>query len=896
MSKNTKGDLVYKSTKEIRTLFVDYFKEREHTHVPSASLVPAGDPTLLFTNSGMVPFKDNFLGTKKSAYDRAVSAQRCVRAGGKHNDLENVGYTARHHTFFEMLGNFSFGDYFKQQAIAFAWEFIIEKLQLPADKLWITIHHSDKEAAQIWHKEIGIPKNRILALDEDNFWQMGSTGPCGPCSEIYYDYGPSVAGDLPGGPNEGDRYIEIWNLVFMQYEKAINGTMTPLPKPSVDTGMGLERIAAVLQGVHNNYDIDLFASILNRINELGGDTDGSDNISSKKNSNNESTLASKRIIADHIRSSAFLIADGVTPSNEGRGYVLRRIIRRALRHGNKLRMPENFFNKLVAPLVQEMGEAHPLIQEQQQQVEAVLSLEEDKFSQTLDQGLALLNKEKSNISSGVLDGATVFKLYDTYGFPADLTEDIGREEGFRVDWDGFNHAMDEQRKRSRAYSMFQKQGYSLPKNISPSKFVGYEDTEVSGKILAMLDAQGASTKELKQGDEGVIILDETTFYAESGGQVGDTGQIFSGESIFAVADTQKQDGIFLHFGKVEEGSLKTSTTAIARIDTDRRDSIAKHHSATHLLHAALHNILGDHAQQRGSRVADDSLRLDFAHNHAMTDEQLQQVEDWINHSIRAGIKIETSNKSLDAAKKEGAMALFGEKYGDKVRVVDIGTDSKELCGGTHCHSTQDIQEFVLLKENSISTGIRRIEGIVADRAQDKRHRQRQALNSIKNLLGTSDENQFAPRIKELIIRADKHEKESQQMLQAKQLDANIQHIEKQMANIHKHGKAPLFYMILDDVMPAVLNQLADVCRTKMPSGLIVLANKQTDKTALLVTSSKDLSEEYPADKLMQHLIEQLGGSGGGNAKRAQGGGNSSPQLDKIISGSSEWASTRDAAV
>lgn len=885
-----------KTAAQIRQLYLDYFEKNGHTAVPSASLIPAGDPSLLFTNSGMVPFKDTFLGKEERPYNRAVSAQRCVRAGGKHNDLENVGYTARHHTFFEMLGNFSFGDYFKQQAIVFAWELITEKIGLAADKLWITVHYEDKEAAEIWHKEIGIPKNRIAALDEDNFWQMGDTGPCGPCSEIFYDHGDSIEGDPPGSPNEGDRYVEVWNLVFMQFNRSNDGVMTPLPKPSVDTGMGLERIAAVLQGVHNNYDTDLFTPLLNLTNEL-----------CHGKNKKQTDLASQRIIADHIRSSAFLIADGINPSNEGRGYVLRRIIRRALRHGNKLKIESPFFHKLVAPLVAEMGQAHPLIGDKKDAVIKALKQEEEKFNQTLEQGLALLNKEKANISGGLLDGAVVFKLYDTYGFPPDLTEDIGREEGFRLDWDVFKHKMEEQRKRSRSYSMFQKQEYSLPANTPASEFVGYDNSAAEATVITLLDENGKQTDKLEQGQDGVLVLDKTPFYAESGGQIGDQGRIICASGIFAVLDTQKQDAMFLHFGKMEEGALAKYAKVRAQIDATRRDQISKHHTATHLLHSALHKVIGEQAQQRGSRVADDSLRLDFSHDEAMSREQLEEVEDWVNERIRAGLKISTTYKSLDEAKREGAMALFGEKYAEKVRVVDIPGTSKELCGGNHCEDTRQIQEFIILKESSISSGVRRIEAVVADKANIKRHKQKVALNDMKLILAVADENALANKLSELVHKLDKQEKEMRKLQETIQLNDNIKKINQQLENMPSHSGISLMHLVVDDVHPNVVNKLADLCRAKMDQGIVVIANQgqgtgdanankrdhgkseSKGRNGVLITASKNLSDKYPASELMKYLLSKSDGSGGGNPTRAQGG---IEKIDHLEKESARWIEQR----
>jgi alanyl-tRNA synthetase len=690
------------STADLRKTFIDYFNRQGHQAVSSSSLVPADDPTLLFTNAGMNQFKDVFLGKDKRSYTRAVSSQRCVRAGGKHNDLENVGYTARHHTFFEMLGNFSFGDYFKKDAIAFAWTFLTEELKLPKEKLLVTVYAEDEEAFRIWEDDIGVPKEKIIRIStSDNFWSMGDTGPCGPCSEIFYDHGEHIWGGPPGSPEEdGDRFIEIWNLVFMQYNKQANGDMLPLPSPSIDTGMGLERISAILQNVHSNYEIDLFVNLINAAAKIIGTQD----------LNNKSL----RVVADHIRSCAFLICDGVMPSNEGRGYVLRRIIRRAVRHGYKLGANNVFFYQLVDALCKEMGEAYPELLEQKPVIEKVLKVEEEQFSKTLDRGMAILNETLESLDGDVLPGEIIFKLYDTYGFPVDLTNDVAREQNIKLDEQGFESAMQAQRLRAQQASNFSMDYSSNVSVDANTEFTGYDSVSGESKIVDIIVGKEKSTT-LASGDEGVIVLAQTPFYAESGGQVGDTGILRSGDSEFVVSDTQKLDNAFAHRGTAK-GYFSVGDTVIATIDSSSRDATKLNHSATHLLHAALREVLGEHVTQKGSLVDPQKLRFDFSHFEAVTAEQLATIEQRVNEEIRANHGLQTQLMELDEAKASGAMALFGEKYDEKVRVVSMGPFSVELCGGTHVNATGDIGLFVITSESGIASGIRRIEAITGSAA------------------------------------------------------------------------------------------------------------------------------------------------------------------------------------
>lgn len=742
-----------KSTAEIRQAFLDFFHSKGHQVVASSSLVPHNDPTLLFTNAGMNQFKDVFLGLDKRNYSRATTSQRCVRAGGKHNDLENVGYTARHHTFFEMLGNFSFGDYFKHDAIQFAWELLTSEkwFALPKERLWVTVYESDDEAYEIWEKEVGIPRERIIRIGDnkgapyasDNFWQMGDTGPCGPCTEIFYDHGDHIWGGPPGSPEEdGDRYIEIWNIVFMQFNRQADGTMEPLPKPSVDTGMGLERIAAVLQHVNSNYDIDLFRTLIQAVAKVTGATD----LSNK----------SLRVIADHIRSCAFLIADGVMPSNENRGYVLRRIIRRAVRHGNMLGAKETFFYKLVGPLIDVMGSAGEDLKRQQAQVEQVLKTEEEQFARTLERGLALLDEELAKLSGDTLDGETAFRLYDTYGFPVDLTADVCRERNIKVDEAGFEAAMEEQRRRAREASGFGADYNAMIRVDSASEFKGYDHLELNGKVTALF-VDGKAVDAINAGQEAVVVLDQTPFYAESGGQVGDKGELKGANFSFAVEDTQKYGQAIGHIGKLAAGSLKVGDAVQADVDEARRARIRLNHSATHLMHAALRQVLGTHVSQKGSLVNDKVLRFDFSHNEAMKPEEIRAVEDLVNAQIRRNLPIETNIMDLEAAKAKGAMALFGEKYDERVRVLSMGDFSTELCGGTHASRTGDIGLFRIISESGTAAGVRRIEAVTGEGAIATVHADSDRLSEVAHLL-KGDSNNLADKVRSVLERTRQLEK------------------------------------------------------------------------------------------------------------------------------------------
>ncbi len=742
-----------KSTAEIRQAFLDFFHSKGHQVVASSSLVPHNDPTLLFTNAGMNQFKDVFLGLDKRNYSRATTSQRCVRAGGKHNDLENVGYTARHHTFFEMLGNFSFGDYFKHDAIQFAWELLTSEkwFALPKERLWVTVYESDDEAYEIWEKEVGIPRERIIRIGDnkgapyasDNFWQMGDTGPCGPCTEIFYDHGDHIWGGPPGSPEEdGDRYIEIWNIVFMQFNRQADGTMEPLPKPSVDTGMGLERIAAVLQHVNSNYDIDLFRTLIQAVAKVTGATD----LSNK----------SLRVIADHIRSCAFLIADGVMPSNENRGYVLRRIIRRAVRHGNMLGAKETFFYKLVGPLIDVMGSAGEDLKRQQAQVEQVLKTEEEQFARTLERGLALLDEELAKLSGDTLDGETAFRLYDTYGFPVDLTADVCRERNIKVDEAGFEAAMEEQRRRAREASGFGADYNAMIRVDSASEFKGYDHLELNGKVTALF-VDGKAVDAINAGQEAVVVLDQTPFYAESGGQVGDKGELKGANFSFAVEDTQKYGQAIGHIGKLAAGSLKVGDAVQADVDEARRARIRLNHSATHLMHAALRQVLGTHVSQKGSLVNDKVLRFDFSHNEAMKPEEIRAVEDLVNAQIRRNLPIETNIMDLEAAKAKGAMALFGEKYDERVRVLSMGDFSTELCGGTHASRTGDIGLFRIISESGTAAGVRRIEAVTGEGAITTVHADSDRLSEVAHLL-KGDSNNLADKVRSVLERTRQLEK------------------------------------------------------------------------------------------------------------------------------------------
>ncbi len=855
---------------EIRDAFLKYFESRQHAIVPSSSLIPGNDPTLLFTNAGMVQFKDVFLGSDKRSYSRAASSQRCVRAGGKHNDLENVGYTARHHTFFEMLGNFSFGDYFKRDAIAFAWEFLTVVLGLPEERLWVTVHVSDDEAADIWLKEIGVSPARFSRLDEDNFWQMGDTGPCGPCSEIFYDHGEDVAGGPPGSDNDDlDRYIEIWNLVFMQYERSADGSMSPLPKPSIDTGMGLERIAAVMQGVHSNYEIDLFQALLDAAVKATGSKDVASN--------------SLRVIADHIRSCSFLIVDGVLPSNEGRGYVLRRIIRRAIRHGHKLGQKQPFFHKLVAALADEMGVAYPELVAHQAQVEKVLLAEEQQFAKTLDNGMSVLESALAETRGNVIDGEVVFTLYDTYGFPVDLTNDIARERGYRLDMDGYEAAMEKQRQRARAAGTF-KVDYSHQLQLEGETcFTGYEQISGTGQVTALLK-DGELVADLHEGERGVVVLDSTPFYAESGGQVGDSGLLTSEGVEFEVTDCQKQGGNYLHIGVVTEGSITSGRQLRAQVDPEVRRATALNHSATHLLHAALREVLGDHVTQKGSLVDSKRLRFDFSHFEAVSPGQLKQIENRVNEEIRRNTPVETETCDMETAVARGAMALFGEKYGDSVRVLTMGDGfSVELCGGTHVDRTGDIGLLRLIGESGIAAGIRRIEAVTGQHALDYIDGIEMQLDQISKSLKTGRD-KAALKLKSLLTELKQAEKQTAQ-LKAKLAASAGTDLVSQAREI---GGIKVLAASLEGADPKSLRDTVDQLKNKLGSGAVILAAPGDAKIALVAGVTQDATDRLKAGELLQSVARQVGGKGGGRPDMAQGGGTDLAALPAALESVYAW--------
>ncbi|BBU97309.1 alanine--tRNA ligase [Providencia hangzhouensis] len=872
-----------KSTAEIRQAFLDFFHTKGHQVVSSSSLVPNNDPTLLFTNAGMNQFKDVFLGLDKRAYSRATTAQRCVRAGGKHNDLENVGYTARHHTFFEMLGNFSFGDYFKHDAIRFAWELLTseEWFNLPKERLWVTVYATDDEAYDIWNKEIGIPVERIIRIGDnkgapyasDNFWQMGDTGPCGPCTEIFYDHGDHIWGGPPGSPEEdGDRYIEIWNLVFMQFNRQSDGTMEPLPKPSVDTGMGLERISAVLQHVNSNYEIDIFRDLIAAAAKATGATD----LENK----------SLRVIADHIRSCAFLVSDGVIPSNEGRGYVLRRIIRRAVRHGYMLGAKDTFFYKLVAPLIKVMGPAADELARQQAMVEKVLKTEEEQFARTLERGLQLLDEELASLKGDTLDGEAAFRLYDTYGFPIDLTADVCRERNIKVDEEGFERAMEDQRRRARESSGFGADYNSLIKVDKRSEFSGYQYDEQQATITALYK-DGQPVDSLNAGEEGLVILDKTAFYAESGGQVGDTGYLNNDNASFKVTDTQKYGQAIGHIGKVEAGSLVVNHRITAFVDSARRDAIRLNHSATHLLHAALRQVLGDHVSQKGSLVNDKYLRFDFSHFEAMTQEQLRQVEDIVNAQIRKNSEIETELMDLEGAKAKGAMALFGEKYEERVRVLSMGDFSIELCGGTHARRTGDIGLFRILSESGTAAGVRRIEATTGTMAIESIHNQSEQLSAIAHLV-KGDINSLVEKVKAALDKSRQLEKEIVQLKdqQASQESASLSSKAKDVKGIK------LLVTQLADTDPKLLRTMVDDLKNQLKSAIIVLSTTSGDKVSMIVGVTNDLTAKVKAGDLISYIASQVGGKGGGRPDMAQAGGTDVSALPAAMASVEEWVEAR----
>ena len=859
---------------EIREAFLRFFEEQGHTRVASSSLIPNNDPTLLFTNAGMNQFKDCFLGQEKRAYTRAVSSQKCVRAGGKHNDLENVGYTARHHTFFEMLGNFSFGDYFKRDAIAYAWEFLTSDkwLNLPKDKLWVTVYASDDEAYDIWTKDVGIPAERMVRIGDnkgapyasDNFWAMGDTGPCGPCTEIFFDHGEHIWGGPPGSPDEdGDRYIEIWNNVFMQFNRTADGELHPLPAPSVDTGMGLERISAVLQHVNSNYEIDLFQSLLNASAEaIGCQNEGQ---------------ASLKVVADHIRSCGFLIADGVTPSNEGRGYVLRRIIRRACRHGNKLGAKGSFFYRIVAALVAEMGDAFSELKTQQAHIERVLKNEEEQFAKTLEQGLKILEQDLAELEGSVIPGEVIFKLYDTYGFPVDLTGDIARERELTLDEEGFEREMQAQRERARSASAFGMDYNSLVKVEGETRFIGYQGTHGEGKVLALFK-EGMAVQHLGAGEEGVVVLDQTPFYAESGGQIGDCGFLSAEGLRFDVRDTSKAGGAFLHHGVLDCGQLVVGAAVTATVDASVRQATALNHSATHLLHAALRQILGEHVNQKGSLVDSQRLRFDFSHFEAIKPEQLKALEDKVNAEIRGNSAVEIEETDIDTAKRKGAMALFGEKYGDQVRVLTMGGGfSVELCGGTHVKRTGDIGLFKIISEGGVAAGVRRIEALTGDAAFAYLVGAEEQLKEAAALVKGSRDT-LVDKLNGVLERNRQLEKELEQ-LKAKAASATGNDLAGSAVEIN--GVKALSAR-LDGLDGKALLALVDQLKNKLGSGVILLGGVHDEKVVLVAGVTQDLTSRYKAGDLMKQAAAAVGGKGGGRPDMAQGGGSDASQLDDAL--------------
>ncbi|ELU9850730.1 alanine--tRNA ligase [Vibrio cholerae] len=859
---------MFMSTDEVRRAFLSFFESKGHQIVESSSLVPANDPTLLFTNAGMNQFKDCFLGLEKRAYTRATTAQRCVRAGGKHNDLENVGFTARHHTFFEMLGNFSFGDYFKEDAIQYAWEFLTDVLQLPKERLLVTVYETDDEAFDIWNKKVGMPADRIIRIgdkkggkkfDSDNFWQMGDTGPCGPCTEIFYDHGDHIWGGPPGSPEEdGDRFIEIWNNVFMQFNRHADGTMEPLPKPSVDTGMGIERISAIMQGVHSNYEIDVFQTLI----KAAADAIGYQDL----------TNQSLRVVADHIRSCAFLIVDGVMPSNEGRGYVLRRIIRRAVRHGNKLGAQGAFFHKLVGPLAEVMGTAGVELKKQQALVEKVLRIEEENFGRTLDRGMSILNDALDQLSGQVLDGETVFKLYDTYGFPADLTNDVARERGFSIDEAGFEQAMEEQRQRAREAGQFGTDYNSLIKSSTNTEFCGYTASRGQSVVREMF-VEGAEVSALSAGDKAIIVLDNTPFYAESGGQCGDTGVLKTDAGIFHVEDTQKLGNAIAHHGVLAQGVLATGDQVDAIVDEKRRAAISLNHSATHLLHAALRKVLGEHVAQKGSLVRAETLRFDFSHLEAMTPAEIKEVERLVNQEIRHNHNIETNIMNIDEAKAKGAMALFGEKYDDQVRVLSMGDFSTELCGGIHASNTGDIGLFKIISEGGIAAGIRRIEAVTGEGALDYLDAQ-QAQHDAK--------------VSEMAAKTKLLEKEIQQLkdkLAAKESASLINQV-KQIAGVN------VLVAQLNGADNKALRGMVDDLKNQLSSGIIMLGNVAEGKVGLIAGVTNDLTNKVKAGELVNMVALQVGGKGGGRPDMAQAGGTDAHALPSALESVDAWIAER----
>ncbi|MCP4993868.1 MAG: alanine--tRNA ligase [Gammaproteobacteria bacterium] len=867
-----------KTSAEIRNTFLDYFADKGHQKVASSSLVPHDDPTLLFTNAGMVPFKDVFLGREKRNYDKATSSQRCVRAGGKHNDLENVGYTARHHTFFEMLGNFSFGDYFKREAIAYAWDFLTNELGLPEEKLWVTVYKDDQEAEDIWLKEMKVDASRFSRCGaKDNFWSMGDTGPCGPCSEIFYDHGPDIWGGPPGSPEEdGDRYIEIWNLVFMQYNRDSEGNQTPLPRPSVDTGLGLERLAAVLQNVHSNYEIDLFQNLIKATAEVTG----CNNLEEK----------SLRVIADHIRSCAFLVVDGVLPSNEGRGYVLRRIVRRAIRHGYMLGVKESFFYKLVAPLRQEMGEAYPELVAAEKQVARILKLEEERFAETLEHGMKILDQAIADLDGTEIPGDAVFKLYDTYGFPTDLTADIARERNLTLDMPGFEQAMEAQRERARAASNFDATQQIEVVLDGDTEFTGYDRLDGEPTVIALF-SDGQPVDLLENGNEGMVVLDFTPFYAESGGQVGDVGELLVENGTFTVTDTRKQGGsVFVHIGRFEGDSLSVGDSVKAQVAKEERNSTSLNHSATHLLHAALREILGDHVQQKGSLVDPQRLRFDFSHFEPVSREQLQQIERLVNAHVRYNDMVETRIMSLEDARESGAMALFGEKYSEHVRVLRMGDFSTELCGGIHVKALGDIGLFKITAETGIASGVRRIEGVTGEKAIDWIVADENHLFRVAERVRAGRDD-LDEKVNQLVSRNRQMEKELEQ-LKGKLASAAGSDLADQAQEI---GGAKLLAAALEGADPKSLRDTMDQLKNKLGSAIIVLAAVKDGKVSLVAGVTKDLTGKVKAGDLVKHVAEQVGGKGGGRPDMAQAGGNDPAALPAALDSVTGWVGERLAS-
>ena len=862
-------------TAEIRRLFLDYFRRQGHTVVPSSPLVPVGDPTLLFTNAGMVQFKDVFLGRETRPYTRAASCQKCLRAGGKHNDLENVGYTARHHTFFEMLGNFSFGDYFKREAIGYAWEFLTRELEIPPEKLWVTVFEEDDEAAAIWLDEIGVDPARFSRIGaHDNFWSMGEVGPCGPCTEIFYDHGPEVPGGPPGTPEaEGDRYVEIWNLVFMQYDRAADGTLTPLPKPSVDTGMGLERIAAVMQGVHSNYDIDLFRHLIRAAAAVVGTGDLSS--------------SSLKVIADHIRAAAFLVAEGILPSNEGRGYVLRRIVRRAVRHGYLLGCREPFFHKLVAPLGEVMGDAYPEIVEKRAEIEPVLHREEVRFAETLAQGMQILEDSLARLRDRRIPGELIFRLYDTYGFPVDLTRDFAREHGLELDLEGFEREMAKQRERARAASGFDAGHHKVIPIRAKTRFVGYDTLRCEARVQALVKGE-AETDRLEAGDEGIVVLDRTPFYAEGGGQVGDRGVIRTADGArFRVEDTRRQGDTWLHVGRMVQGALERGTAVIAEVDEEARNATALNHSATHLLHAALRQVLGGHVQQKGSLVEPARLRFDFSHFEPLTREQIEEIERLVNRQIRRNLEVSAEVMAYDAALQAGALALFGEKYGDRVRVLRIGDFSVELCGGTHVRRSGDIGFFKIVAESGVAAGVRRIEAVTGDEAVRWAQRADRTLASLAELFKSPAET-LVDKVRQSLERSRRLEK-AVERLQAKLAAAAGGDLASRAVAV---GDVKVLAARIEGGDPKALRTTLDQLKNKLGRAVVILATVRDGKVTLVAGVAKDLTDRFKAGELVNFVAGQVGGRGGGRPDFAQAGGNEPDKLDQALSSVVDWVRER----